>query len=181
MLATRILAAVTAVLLLSLAPTTAAVAGGKKEEKRIQDQLDECLGDELYPYGPPSCTFDAEGNLIDRDVPGESDPGSGFGGFLLLALLWSLLPMVIAGSIASSRGQSVGLAILATLFLGWLGLFLVLVLQRQEVVDTAKEVVDRAGRRDVVDEIRRLGRLRDDGLLTDDEFQAKKRQLLETS
>jgi hypothetical protein len=145
-----------------------------------QEQLDECLGDGLYPNGPPTCTFDSEGNLIDRDIPGAPGEGSGFGGFLVIALLWAALPMVIAGSIASSRGQSVGLAVLLTLVLGWIGLLIVVVLQKPEIVEAARNTVAAAGGNDVADQIRKLGALRDEGLLTEEEFTAKKARLLGT-
>ena len=172
--------ALLALILLVFGPASAA---GAQSDKEIKRQLDECLGNRMWPNGPPSCTFDEEGNLIDRDIPGEAPSGGSFGGLLTLALLWSALPMIIGGSIAASRGQSVGLAILVTLFLGWLGLALVALLQRQEVVETATEVVQRARepRFDAVDQIRRLAELRDEGLLTEEEFRSKKRQVLEAT
>lgn len=43
-----------------------------------------------------------------------------FGGFVVLALLWSGVPLVIAATLASSRGESIGTAIVLTLFLGWI-------------------------------------------------------------
>lgn len=163
-------------MLLALPLTSIAHAQPTQDQ---MDQLDECIGDGLYPNGPPSCTFDSEGNLIDRDIPGE--PGSGgFGGFIFFALLWAALPMVIAGAVASSRGQSVGLAVLLALVLGWIGLLIVLFLQKPEIVDAARGTIAAAGQRDVSDQIRKLGQLRDEGLLTDEEFSKKKAQLLGT-
>jgi hypothetical protein len=51
------------------------------------------------------------------------------------------------------------------------------------VVDAAKDVVEHARepRRDLADQIRRLAELRDEGLLTQEEFTTKKQQVLETT
>lgn len=179
---TRALFVVVWMIVLSFLIALPADAQGPKpsRDQRVQDELDKCLEGGPYPYGPPSCTFDSEGNLIGRDVPGE-ESSSPFGGFLLFALLWAAIPMVAGASIASSREQSVGLALLLTFFLGWLGLIIVFLMQKPEVVETVREHVSRLETPDVADQIRKLGKLRDEGLLTDDEFAAKKAQLLGTA
>lgn len=168
------LVAVATMLALCVASPAAA-----QQAQPSQEQLDECLGDGLYPHGPPSCTFDSEGNLVDRDVPGVVGQSSGFGTFVFFAVLWAILPMVIAGGVASSRGQSVGLAVLLGLVLGWIGLLIVVFLQNPEVVDAARNTIAASARGDVADQIRKLGQLRDEGLLTDEEFRAKKAKLLD--
>lgn len=179
----RVLLVIASTILVSLFASAPAGAqtGKPSRDQRIQDELDECLEGGPYPYGPPSCTFDSEGNLIERDVPGESSSSGPITGFLLFGLLWAAIPMAIGASIASSRGQSVGVALLLTLFLGWLGLLIVFVMQKPEVVEMLRGRDSSLGGPDVADQIRRLGQLRDEGLLTDDEFRAKKAQLLGSS
>ena len=173
--AARTLALLAFILFVLAAPSVASA--------QTDAEWDKCFGDRLWPTGPPTCVFDENGKFLRREIPGEAPSGGSFGGLLTLALLWSALPMIIGASIAASRGQSVGLAIVVTLVLGWLGLALVAFLQREEVVETAAEVVQRARepRRDAVDQIRRLAELRDEGLLTEEEFATKKRQVLETT
>jgi hypothetical protein len=142
-------------------------------------QLDECLGDGYYPLGPPTCTFDSEGNLIDRDIPGEEE-SSGGGSFLWIFLLWSAVPLAIGIAVASSQGWNLGFAILILLVFGWIGLlFLALVPQdRAEAAAAHVTSEPHTNSGDVSEQIRQLGALRDEGLLTEEEFQAKKAELL---
>lgn len=90
------------------------------------------------------------------------------------------MPAVLSASIASSRGQSAIAAFLIGFVLGWIGLILVFLLMKPEILDRARTTVDNVGRSrtDVAEKIRTLGELRDQGLLTADEFQAKKAELL---
>ena len=104
-------------------------------------------------------------------------------GWVVFAFLWSAVPMVIGGAVASSRGQSVGIALLLTFFFGWLGLAFVVLAQKPETTRAVRNVVTRLSepQPDVADQIRKLGELRREGLLTDEEFQRKKTQLLGAS
>lgn len=125
-----VMAAVAAVLVLGVA------AGAQPS----QQQVEQCMQipDEDIGRGHPECIFDAEGNLISRNYPGEAGPGAGLGGFFVLALLWAGIPLVIAGVVASSREESVGVAVLLTLVLGWIGLAIVVFGQRKTVESVAR-------------------------------------------
>lgn len=167
--------------MLALTAPLPALAQDVPSEEEIREQIDECLEGGPYPGGPPSCTFDGEGNLVDRDVPGEDAGGSGFEGLVVFALLWSLVPMVIAASVASSRGLKPGLAVLITLAFGWLGLFFLLYVRDGSLTlkaDATDSTRERTSSGSVADEIRKLGELRDQGVLTEEEFRAGKARLL---
>lgn len=166
--------------LLALSASPAAFAQDAPSDEEIREQLDECLEGGPYPYGPPTCTFDGEGNLVDRDVPGEGG-SSPFGGLVVLGLLWSLVPMVIAASIAKSRGVSVGIALLITLVFGWLGLLFLYLVRDGSISLRAGGSEEPRVATGAADEIRKLGELRREGLLTDEEFEAQKARLLARS
>lgn len=156
------------------------------------EQLDECLdiSDEEMGMGPPSCTFDSQGNLISRDFGGGfggAGQGIGFGTFLAIALVWAGIPLVIAAMVASDRGESMGAAVLLTLVLGWIGLGIVMFGQ-QRTMQTVGAAASgaaaagvsaagasaapgaRAGSTDAVAErLRRIDDLHAQGVITDEE------------
>lgn len=143
------------------------------------EQLDECLdiSDEEMGMGPPSCTFDSQGNLISRDFGGAGPgQGIGFGTFLVIALVWGGIPLVIAAVIASGRNESMGTAVLLTLVLGWIGLGIVVFGQQRTVrtvsaaAGAAAAPAARAGSADAVAErLSRIDDLHAQGVITDDE------------
>ena len=133
----------------------------------------------------------------------DDKPGfGGFGGLLLLVLLWSLVPFGIAVWLASARGESVGSAVLLTLVLGWVGLAIVYFGQgktRETVEGLAQRIVpprqersptdlrlDSPDGRDVSEAVdgetrlRRLGRLRAENLLTDEEFKEQRQRIIDS-
>jgi hypothetical protein len=110
-----------------------------------QSEIDKCIGDQ--PIGvaaPPACVFDSSGHLISRtpSTPGSTGSGINLEPFIVALLLWSVLPFAIAVALARGRHESIGRAVLLTLFLGWIGLLIVAFGQRR----TATELRDLAGR-----------------------------------
>jgi hypothetical protein len=99
-------------------------------DAELQRLMDECYGDRTAADGLPDCTFSADGELVSRI---EASPQNPIAGFVLLAFLWTAIPLGIAAAVASSRGESVGLAVVLTLLLGWIGLAISLVGQRRTI------------------------------------------------
>lgn len=117
------LPAIVFVATLALAATSATAQSDNPFEK--------CLNDPNRPpnafeFGPPSCTFDENGNVISRQYP--EDVGTGISGavglFIMLGILWAAVPLFIAVRMARDRGDRPGIAVLYTLAGGWLGLAL---------------------------------------------------------
>jgi hypothetical protein len=85
--------------------------------------------------------IDQGGGPFGLSGPGSSHSnlGSIFVVFLVLAIVWSLVPFGIGVAVASSRGESVGVAVLLILVLGWIGLAVVCFGQRRtlDAADTA--------------------------------------------
>jgi hypothetical protein len=105
-----------------------------------QSAIDQCIGTDPVVGMPPSCSYDANGNLIGRTSPSGFDGGGSAPSlvpFLFLALIWSVVPFVIAVSLARSRGEPVSTAVLLTLVLGWIGLLIVVYGQRRVAGDIA--------------------------------------------
>ena len=78
---------------------------------------------------------------------GHSGPASvNFGLFVVLALVWAGVPFAIAAGVARSRGEPIGIAILLTLVLGWIGLIIVLYGQRRTVRSIDAFIEDARGK-----------------------------------
>ena len=161
------------------------------------DQIDQCIGTE--PIGvnpPPTCTFDANGHLISRSQPQTpTDSTSSFpnlGPILFLMLLWSVVPFVIAISLARSRGEPVSSAVLLILVLGWVGLLIVVYGQRRTVADVGRLVHAPAPAASAVqpsavqpsastaDRLRTIDDLHAQGLITDEERNHRRSAILDT-
>jgi hypothetical protein len=164
------------------APTTTAPDIG-------QAQVDKCIGTEPIVGEPPTCTYDAHGNLISRSQPGAPDTGgstSSFVPLLLLVLIWSAVPFAIAASLARSRDEPVGTAVLLTLVLGWIGLLIVVYGQRR-AVDDVDRIVHRAGGGCAFDaslsspseRLRMIDDLHAQGLITDEERTTRRSAVLD--
>lgn len=134
-----------------------------------------------------------------RGAPAEQ----AFGGFLVLAVLWSGVPLVIAAMMASARGESIGMAIVLTAFLGWVGLAIVYFGQRKSrsavegLVDRSSEAGAGASRsipgvrplsgqpartpRETPSAVRlrELARLHRDELMSDGEYRQQRQRLLD--
>jgi hypothetical protein len=106
-----------------------------------QSAIDQCIGTDPVVGMPPSCVYDANGNLIGRTSPSGLDGGSSGPNlvpFVFLALLWSAVPFAIAVGLARSRGEPVGTAVLLILVLGWIGLLIVVYGQRRAAGDVGR-------------------------------------------
>lgn len=167
------------------------------------DSVEECIEARPIEIDPMawSC-FSVDGETWvarQQGTPAER----AFGGFVVLALLWSGVPLVIAAMLASSRGESIGMAIVLTLFLGWIGLAIVYFGQRKSR-DAVEGLMDRASEPErtrsrstteaaplspqisrvsedapAAVRLRELARLHRDELISDDEYQQQRQRILE--
>lgn len=137
----------------------------------------------------PSCSRSGDGPWVARYGGIDAGGGGGaFGAFLLIALIWAAAPAVISGFIASDRGQSVGLAVLLGLFLGWIGLLIVVFAFKEDVARAARNVIDSAANRPAVsasparaasERLAELERLRNENLITEDEYAQRRARILD--
>lgn len=143
--------------------------------------------------GPPTCTsFGENGPWVatyPEDRPSVSVGGGLSGAFFVIVLLWAVTPTVIAGAVASSRGQSVGLAVVLGLLLGWIGLVIVWVFLKPGVVTEARTLVAHAvdgsqpaasvpQHRDTSARLAELNHLKAQGLITPDEYASRREAIL---
>jgi hypothetical protein len=120
--------------------------------------------------------------------PGFPDSGPSFdiAPFIVLALLWAVVPFVIAVLVAQSRDEPIGSAVLLVLVLGWIGLFIVLRGQRATVRDIKGFVDDVPAERSARSEDPAEARLRvvDDlyakGLISEQEHAERRAAILKT-
>lgn len=162
-----------------------------------QPTTEPCLGDQTIGVGQlPSCVYDANGNLISRST--DSSGGVGGGGtpniapFLILIVIWSVVPFAIAASVARSRGEPVGTAVLLTLVLGWIGLVIVLYGQRRVAGDvgrlmgtpappgTARASQPPARSQSPAERLRAIDELHAQGLITDEEHDRRRRAIVDS-
>jgi hypothetical protein len=187
------------------APASARVAAQAPQPQRTFATAEECMGSaaELGIVGSPTCTRAGNGLWVAtyEEDPGftgipESRSSSGaFGAFLLFALLWAATPAVIAGAVASSRQQSVGLAVVLGILLGWIGLVIVLFL-KPGAVEAARSTVSAVAAptpvfmtpsvsmptgsgRDAASRLAELEELRERGLITEGEYTARRTAILQ--
>lgn len=162
------------------------------------DSADECMEAPMDPLDPMphTCTSTGDGRWVSSDTTtgfGDPSTGSGFGTFILVALLWSAVPLFIAASMASSRGESVGIAVALTLFLGWIGLAIVYFGQRQtgDVVRGLANVSNLApagaggqvaprGAESSSARLVELSRLREQGLVDDEEYARQRARIIDS-
>jgi len=155
------------------------------------DTAEQCIqsGD---VFNMPRCSRSGNGPWVAQ-YPGDPSPGIPGGGFfatfLVFALLWSTIPAIAGGMIASSRGQSVGIAVLLGIALGWIGLLIVVLAFKPEVTTAARNVIGAAAnrdgwspppppRRDTTSRLQELERLKREGLVTDAEYASRRERIL---
>jgi hypothetical protein len=114
----------------------------------------------------------------------------GLGLFIVMFMLWILVPLCIATWLAVERDESVTIAIVLTLFLGWVGLAIVYVGQqnsRAAVEGLAQRAASPpstypppplAAEPPIEERLTRLDRMHADGLLSDEEHQEQRRRIL---
>ncbi len=197
----RIVAAVALALVLPVTAAPGALA------QSGPDDLQECLeGVNAFEDGVPTCTYQ-DGKLVRRDFPGQIEVetrglGSLFAMLFVFALIWSVIPPIAAYQIAKNNGQSTGVAILLGLLLGWVGLLIVYLMGRSDTRYAAHHVIEELGPRpprppqppyppappappappggtDVAARLTRLDRLRTDGVVTDEEYAAKRAAIID--
>lgn len=173
----------------ALAVVAAVPAGAHHMPPREFDTAQECMQSGGIGFDHmPTCTRSGGGPWVARYGHGGGGGGGAFAAFILFALLWSLAPAVISGIVASDRGQSVGLAVLIGLVLGWIGLLIVVFVLKEDVARAARNVVDSAARREPLmrepsrpanERLAELDRLRAEKLITDAEFDARRARILD--
>jgi putative oligomerization/nucleic acid binding protein len=139
---------------------------------------------------PPTCIRTGNGWVVEvpvRSIP-VGGPGVGVVGlFFLLALVFSVAPAALAGMLASSRGQSVGLAVVLALLLGWIGLIIVAVAFKPQVAEEVRNLSSRVlappapnpgPSRDTRARIEELNDLRERGLITPEEYASRRESIL---
>lgn len=178
----------------------ASFTGHGPEARAQQDGFDtaeECIASKPMetPVMDWSCLRHGDGKWVAQEREPMGGGGIAFGAFLVFALLWSAVPLVIAATMASNRGESVGMAVVLTLFLGWIGLAIVYFGQSKARA-AVEGLADRAASPpptraapatsnaatpgDPDDRLRRLDRLRSDGLIDEDEYAEQRRRILES-
>jgi hypothetical protein len=168
------------------AGTTASADTTPSLQSPDQSAIDQCIGTDPVVGMPPSCVYDANGNLIGRSPSGVGGGSSApnLAPLLFLAVLWSAVPFAIAVG-ARSRGEPVGTAVLLTLVLGWIGLLIVVYGQRRAADDVGRLLDPTATARSTPTPESPAARLRqiDDlhalGLITDEERATRRAAILD--
>lgn len=162
------------------------------------ETLRECIeagtAEPLGARPPPTCSSNAEGLLVPTSAEPRTGSSPAFGGFLMFALLWALVPLVIAARLASARRESVAMAVVLTLLLGWIGLAIVYFGQKR-THEAVGGLADRAAaapsQRDEGDgvpapppasreeRLRELDRLLQQDLITAEEYDSHRRTILD--
>ena len=150
--------------------------------KRLK--FEDCLEEDGSYAVPPDCTYDEDGHIIEPSTH-LTRGGGGLGGFFVFAALWSLIPPFIAATIASERGQSVGLAVVVSIFFGWLGLAFVYFMMRDDptfkvatVTPSGAASAPRAASGDPTTRLQKLQGLLDEELISEEEFKERRRAIL---
>lgn len=164
---------------------------GAGQDPGFQECLDKVPVEQVIERGPPSC------HRVDG---GEWEPywpdsgGGGIGGliavFVVVALVWSAIPIFASYSLASSSGQSTGVAMLLGLVFGWAGLLAVYLMSRSDTRAAVHGGIDAMAPRpqmrwtppapgsDVGERLRTLDRLRDSGAIDDEEYAAQRAAII---
>lgn len=119
---------------------------------------------------------------MDLLLPGFPS-ASAIGGLLFLAL-----PGLVTGMIAAQRDAPIGPAVLLGLLGSWFGVAVVAAFYRPALVTDTDPIAGPSADRTEVDlgsdeaavRLRRLQHLRDEGLITESEFEARRNAVLET-
>jgi hypothetical protein len=149
------------------------VHAGAAQDPDIQACIDKAGTERVIASGPPSCRKDANGEWQPYWEDSSGAP-AGFGAVvglvLVVALVWSAVPVFAAYRLAESTGQSTGMAIVLGLVLGWAGLAVVYLKGRSPT--------DPARPRAAPDRLRTLEGLRAGGAITEAEYTAQRRAVI---
>ena len=118
-------------------------------------------------------------------------------GFLFAVLLWSLIPTIASVSVASGRGLIVFPALLLGLLGGWFGLVLVIAFYKAPLIEPSarggvmpnpklagagpmlgSKGSDHTPHEDPASRLRTLTKLKDEGLISDEEFEERRQGVL---
>lgn len=158
---------------------------------RTFDSAEACMQSGSADHMPVCLSSNGGTWVADFGSSHSVSVGSGaFGAFILFAILWAAAPAVIGGFVASSRGQSVGIAVLLCILLGWLGLLIVALVMKPNVTAAARNIVDSASRPDwgqtpasgsrasAVSRLKELDELRAQNMITADEYASRRAEIL---
>lgn len=95
--------------------------------------------------------------------------------FIVLLLLFYFIPAIVAGN---NKHSQTGAIFALNLFLGWTLLGWVIALVWACVKSEPKETIITEVNNSVADEIKKLADLKEQGILTEEEFNTKKAQIL---
>jgi hypothetical protein len=160
---------------------TVGLLGATPAAAETYDSSEECI--EAKPVEVDPFEWRCRSSDGQRWSASIASPGEGFplfGAFLAFAVLWSLVPFLIAASLARSRGESIGVAVLLVLVLGWIGLAIVYFGQSR-----SREVVEGVASRTTPapsspeERLRLLDRLHAEQLVGDEEFAQQRRRILD--
>ena len=152
-------------------------------------QAEQCLDkvsvQEIQEKGVPSCRSVNGGEWEPYwENQGPGDIGSIVVVMIVVALVWSAIPVVASVKIASDSGQSTGVAAALGLVGGWAGLLGVYLMSRSDTRQAVHGAVDamgprtRVGVRSTEDRLRALAALRDDGSITEAEYAAQRQAII---
>jgi hypothetical protein len=184
-----------ALLAAPLLGTASAHAAPRQDPAGIQQCLENADVSMTQQYGPPSCRQEngvwvAHWDNAQAPDLGGLSIGALFAMALLIAVVWSLIPVFACYSIAKNSGQSTGVAIAMGVLLGWLGLLIVYLMSREDTRSAAHVAVDAMGPRapypgpfpgtgsNTAVRLRTLDGLRDTGAITPEEYATRRQAII---
>ena len=168
-------------------------AGTVGAQEGVYRSANECIAAkpplvDVYAW---RCVGDSSGQwraTLSRELRPPAAGSGLFSTFLVIALLWSLVPLCVAVALARRRGESPAMAVLLTLFLGWIGLAIVYFGQsntRRSLEGVAASAAARPppppgpSAESPEDRLQRLDRLLAEKLLTEAEYAEQRRRIVE--
>ena len=123
-----VMAAIIATLALGVVPAHAQPTSEDVQRCAAQPDMEGFEGSDR------TCTYvDAEGHTRTVSIEGEDNSSRSTvgGGMFVFAVLWWIIPIFGGPYIAQRRGESIVIALVLTMVLGWIGLALVFAFQRR--------------------------------------------------
>lgn len=164
------------------------LVGGSAAAQPEGDWRRQCYG----PGGPTleelettKCVKHGDGQwerVTDSDFPGM---GFGFGEIILIGIVLALVPGFVGASVASSANISPGAGFLIGTFGSWIGVITLYLYghyqKRTPAFDVGGPAVERGrpAREDPAERLRKLQELLDQGLITQEEYRARRQAAID--